>query len=135
MQGTGWKSISGLAGIGPLEVPIDADPVHLARGEDLVAADDRDVVLGLAGGDAGAAADAGIQVDRHAPGVALALLVLGLGCGLVDQARGRGAVSARVLGEARVVAILVEVRDADQVAAFHAEVVLHGRQAPAARPS
>ena len=36
----------------------------------LLLADHRDVVLGLAGDDAGVAADAGVQVDRHAPGVA-----------------------------------------------------------------
>ena len=42
-----------------------------------VLADDRDVVLGLAGDDARVAADAGVQVDRHAPRVALVLASLG----------------------------------------------------------
>src|SRR5262249_28785682 len=70
----GLKIELGIAGVLPLEVAVDADPVHLARGEDLVPADDRDVVLGLAGDHAGIAADAGVEVDHHAPGVAQALL-------------------------------------------------------------
>jgi hypothetical protein len=35
--------------------------------EDLLLADDRNVVLGLAGDDAGVAADAGVEVDAHPP--------------------------------------------------------------------
>ena len=54
-------------GAGRRLVAVDADPVHLAAGGDLLAADDRDVVLGLAGDGAGVAADAGVEVDRHAP--------------------------------------------------------------------
>src|SRR3546814_15502717 len=53
-----------------LMVAIDTDPVHLAPALDLVGADDRYVVLCLTGDGAGAAADAGIEVDDHAPGVA-----------------------------------------------------------------
>ena len=56
-----------------LEVRVDANPVHLALRVDLLLADDRDVVLGHAGGDADAAAGAGVQVDRHAPLVAVVL--------------------------------------------------------------
>ena len=37
----------------------------------LLLADDRDVVLRLAGDDAGTAADAGVQIDGHAPLVAV----------------------------------------------------------------
>ncbi len=51
-------------------IAVDAQPVHDAAVEHLVLADDRHVVLGLAGGDTGLAADAGIQIDRHRPGVA-----------------------------------------------------------------
>src|SRR4051812_12232734 len=50
-------------------VAVDVDPLHLAAPGHLLLAHDRDVVLRLAGHDAGAAADAGIQVDRHPPGV------------------------------------------------------------------
>src|SRR6185436_14525559 len=48
-------------------VLVDAQPVHLAAAEDLVLAHHRDVVLGDAGGDAGVAAGAGREVDRHPP--------------------------------------------------------------------
>src|SRR5262249_33476928 len=60
------------------EVAIDADPVHLARAADAVLADDEDVVLGLAGDGAGAAADAGVEVDGHRPAVALRVIVVGV---------------------------------------------------------
>src|SRR3546814_19305739 len=50
-----------------LMVAIDTDPVHLAPALALVGADDRSVVLCLTGDGAGAAADAGIEVDDHAP--------------------------------------------------------------------
>ena len=42
-------------------VAVDADPVHLAAARDLVLADDRDIVLGLAGDHAGVAAGAGVR--------------------------------------------------------------------------
>ena len=58
-------------------VVVDADPVHLAVLADLVLADDRDVVLRHARHGARAAAVAGGQVDRHAPLVAV-VLVLGI---------------------------------------------------------
>ena len=54
-------------GLVPGEVAVDPQPVHLAAPADLVLADDRHVVLGLAGDEARGAADAGIQVDRHPP--------------------------------------------------------------------
>ena len=48
-------------------IPVEPDPVHLTAAQHLVAPDNRDVVLGLTGNHAGVAADAGIQIDRHAP--------------------------------------------------------------------
>ena len=48
-------------------IPVDAQPVHLAPAEHLLAADHRHVVLGLAGDHAGAAADARAKIDRHRP--------------------------------------------------------------------
>ena len=63
------SSVSGLSS-SPCVVAVDAQPVHLAAAQHLVLADDRDVVLRLAGDDAGVAADAGVEVDRHAPLVA-----------------------------------------------------------------
>src|SRR6185295_8719968 len=50
-------------------VAIDANPVHLPAVADLVLADDGDVVLGLAGDRASAAADACGEIDAHRPGV------------------------------------------------------------------
>src|SRR4030095_3082736 len=49
-------------------VAVQPDPLHLAAVRDLLASDDRDVVLGLAGDDARVAPDAGVQIDRHRAG-------------------------------------------------------------------
>ena len=64
-------------GIGsrPAVIGIDANPVHLPPAQDLILADDRDVVLGLAPHDARVASDAGIDVDGHPPFVAFVLEV------------------------------------------------------------
>ena len=57
MHGTGWwYRLTASSGSVAGEVVVDADPVHLAAARDLLLADDRDVVLGDAGDDAGAAA-------------------------------------------------------------------------------
>src|SRR4029453_16164560 len=52
-------------------VAVDADPVHLTPAQHFLFPDPRDVVFRLATDDAGVAADAGIDVDRHPPLVAL----------------------------------------------------------------
>src|SRR5690606_11300396 len=70
------------------EVAVHPQPGHLAAALDLVTADDRDVVLDLAGDDAGVAAGAAAQVDRHAP-------LLHPGAGL----RREGLEQALTLGE------------------------------------
>ena len=75
MQGTGWKTTSGLPGGLAGEVPVDADPLHLAPLRDLGLADDRHVVLALAGDHARVAPDARVQVDRHPP---LVTLIVGM---------------------------------------------------------
>ena len=59
----------------PLIVAVDAEPLHLAAVRDVLAPDHRDVVLGLAGDHAGAAARALGQVDGHAPLVGLLAVV------------------------------------------------------------
>src|SRR5690606_39149085 len=51
----------------PVEVALDADPVQDAALRDLLGADDADVVLRVARGDARRAADAALEVDRHRP--------------------------------------------------------------------
>src|SRR6185437_433483 len=48
-------------------VAIDADPVHLSPMLYFVAADDGNVVLRLTRNRAGATADTGVEIDRHAP--------------------------------------------------------------------
>jgi len=53
-----------------LVVAVDPDPVHLSSDQDLLRADDRYVVLGLAGDDTGTAADAGGEIYGHRPFVA-----------------------------------------------------------------
>ena len=58
------------------EVSIDANPVHRAPARDLFLADNRNVVLGLTSNHARVAADATVQVDRHAPRVAVALILV-----------------------------------------------------------
>ena len=59
-----------IRGIGPAAVgAIDANPVHLASAPDFICADDRHVVLRLAGHDARGAAGAGAEVDRQSPSV------------------------------------------------------------------
>ena len=59
-------------GLASVVVDVDPEPVHVAAPRDLVRADHRHVILGLAGDDAGVAADATPRVDHHAPGVGIA---------------------------------------------------------------
>ena len=49
------------------EITVDPDPVHLTTACDLILADDRDVVLALAGDRAGITSNACVQIDRHSP--------------------------------------------------------------------
>ncbi len=51
------------------KIGVDTQPLHVAPDFHLVLAHDGDVVLRVAAYDAGVAADAGVHVDRHAPGV------------------------------------------------------------------
>src|SRR5690606_8364843 len=57
------------------EVGVDANPVHFAAALDLLLADHRNVVLGHTGRDAHATPGAGVEVDRHAPLVAVVLVL------------------------------------------------------------
>ena len=118
--------------------------MHLAAAEDLILADDRDVVLGLAGDDAGVAADAGVEVDRHAPLVDAVELrgrvkraaagnlpsALGGGHGRADFAEHGRAVrlhaDALDVGEAGSALLrdFVEIGFPDEIAAFHRPVFL-----------
>ena len=83
-------------------VGIDAQPLHVAAGLHLVPADDGDVVFRIAADDAGIAADAGVHVDRHAPGV---LVVAPVG----EHARRPGRDLRALLFVVREVRILLEL--------------------------
>src|SRR5262249_4021017 len=90
-------------GGGAEAVTVDAQPVHLAAAAGLVRDDDGDVVLGLAGDDAGAAAGADAQVEGHAP-FETVVGVLGLvverqaAAAVVGRRRGGGAGAQDLLG-------------------------------------
>ena len=108
-----------------LVIAIDPQPVHLARAEDLLPAHDRDVVLGLAGDHAGAAADAAVEIDGHAPGVD----------GL--PAPGLFGIQAQTLrmrswsgswAKSGVLSVFLDGPYPDELAALHHVVVLDGRQ-------
>src|SRR5262249_50311107 len=81
----------------PGAVVVDAEPVHLPPPSYLLLAHHGDVVLRLAGDHAGAAADAGRQVDGHAPAV------FGVGIGVIHRERRAGV--ARLLRQVLAVAL------------------------------
>src|SRR5215472_297047 len=56
-------------------VRIDAQPLHVSADPDLLLADNRNIVLRVAGHDASVAAGTAVHVDRHAPLVAVVLPV------------------------------------------------------------
>ena len=60
-----------------LPVAFDANPVHRPAARRFLRADGRDVVLGMAGGDAGLAARALVEIDDHAPAMCHVSLVRG----------------------------------------------------------
>jgi len=72
-----------IAGIVALEISVEANPMHLATALHLLFTDNRNVVFRLAGDGAAIAANAVIQIDRHAPGVVqtipLILIIVELG--------------------------------------------------------
>src|SRR5206468_4234337 len=103
-----------------LEVAVDAYPVHLPAARYLDSAHNGYVVFSLARDHTGIATDAGVQVDRHAPGVPR------------TREPGIQRQIARRLGLARKAGIALIFRDRarpDQAAVLHAVVVLRaGRQ-------
>src|SRR5581483_8317192 len=108
------------------EVAIQPNPVHLAPAPDLLLADDGDVVFRLAGHHAGVAADARIEVNRHAP----------LRPGLEFQHRlvkvGLGRNLYPFGSEVRFLSELIQGAFAHDFAPFHAPVVLrHTQRIPA----
>ncbi len=108
--------------------------MHLPAADDLVLADDGDVVLRLAGDHAGVAADAGVQVDRHAPGGPFGLVILGVELRrdvarlvvleALQLALRDVLVDADLLHEGRVGLEFFERRLADEAAPLHRIVLL-----------
>ena len=127
MQVTGWWRVSGLS-MPARVVAVDADPLHRAAALDLVLADDRDVVLGLAGDDAGVAAHAGGEVDRESPRVAAGRHLR------IERHRGPRRRLAHLRDGVGIAPVLLRRDRADQVAALHAPVMLRrGERGAAAR--
>ena len=137
------------------EIAVQTNPVHVTSLEHLLAADDGDIVLGLAGRHAGVATRARVEVDRHAPLLECGELVFvalpdsdvgsnGVGrvlVGGVSARRGDGLLSRghvailavdggsvaidAELGEVGVLLQVFDIAFADDVAAFHGPMVLH----------
>ena len=133
----------------PREIAVDPYPRHLPANGNLMLADNRDVVLALAGHHAGIAADACAEVDHHPPLLALrihllravalaaevvvvrrrgeirpAFLPLVTRTLLGDVRRVMGAVQVKVIDEILVVAEVVGVALAYDRSAIHDALLL-----------
>ncbi len=95
--------------------------MHLAAAQHLFLADDRDVVLRLAADDAGVAADAGVDVDRHSPLVAF-VLELGI---QRDRPRRRFVLLVHRL---RIPDELVACDRTNEIPPLHQVVILRARE-------
>jgi hypothetical protein len=102
----------------PFELPFYSEET-LASARHLILAHDRNVVLGLARHRARIAADARVQIDSHAPLVALRVVVIP-----EDRERLRLPFS----GEVRLLSIAIERRLAHEGTAFHRVVFLRARK-------
>src|SRR5689334_18073318 len=103
-------------------IAINPDPVHLAVHRDLFLPDNRNIVLGLARDRANTAADAGPEINRHAPGMALinVIPVEGVVCRRWRLGRAR---------DAGLVALeFGESPDADLLAPVHLPMFLGSHQ-------
>ena len=136
------------------EVAVQADPMHVTSLQHLMAADDRNIILGLTGGHASVATRAGIEIDRHPPLLELQFGFMPLpdryvrrgpmirmfvgritargGAGFVGRrhrtvlAVNGGCVSVDAqLGEGLVFLHVLDTALTDDVAAFHRPVILH----------
>ncbi len=104
------------------EIAIDANPVHFASTRHLLFSDNRNVVLRLTGNGAGAATDAGVEINHHAPGVA----------SVVDERVERFLIPRRRFlsldDRARIFVKARQRSAAHLVAAFHLPVLLRGNE-------
>jgi hypothetical protein len=110
------------------EIAVNAHPVHLAAAQHLILADNRNVVLALTRDDAGAAADARVQIHGHAPLVQRRLLRL------VERIRIKRLDDRRLdavkffLREIRLLDEFFQVRLAHRRTAFHGPMMLRAGQ-------
>src|SRR5208283_1515132 len=102
-------------------VTVNADPVHFAAAHHLILAHHRNIVFGLAGHHTGIATVALVQVDGHAPGIAFVFEFF------VKRIVFRGSFPAFVR-ERRILVIVRERSRAEDLPAFHVEVVLRAGQ-------
>ena len=102
------------------EIAIDADPGHIAVPAHLFLADDRNVILSLAGNDAGIAAEAGIQVYGHAP----LLRRCERGVSVEGDIRRNVTIHAHGLRKLRIIFVAFERALAEQIATLHAAMLL-----------
>jgi len=91
--------------------------MHFATAEDLILADDGDVVFRNAGHDTGVAAVAAAEVDGHTPGVAGILEFL-----IQRKRLGRSFVA--FVREAGILFVFLERAGTENLPAFHVEVIL-----------
>ena len=115
----GLREHFGFVGI-PREVAVEANPSHVAVFADLVFADDWNVILCLASDNAGVATCAGVEIYRHAP-----LLLRGqFGMGVERNIWRDVTIHAHLLGEGVVFIVTVNRSLTNEIAAFHAAMLL-----------
>src|SRR5690606_8227144 len=121
----GIAEVGGIRGVGARVVAVDADPVHRPAAAHLLGADDGDVVLRLASDHAPVAADATVEVDRHAPLLADLLVLL--------PQRDERRVLDHLLGEVGLALVALQIRLADDRPPLHRAVRLRGGHQQRAR--
>ena len=101
-----------------LVVARNPQPVHLAAGLDLLLADDGHVVFRGAGHHAGIAADAGIDIDHHAPGI-LRGRPRRVETRLFLRLRERRMRRAHLADEIKALHAMMQLRDRESLASVH----------------
>ena len=104
------------------EIGVNANPVHLAAAHNLLFANDRNIVFRLAGNRAAIAADAIVEVYRHAPGVTHALCFVVVLFRIVERLVFSWYVGFMIIRA--VMQILFQRLRTQDVAVFFAEVAI-----------
>ena len=108
-------------------VPVDAQPVHFTATPDLVLANDRNVVFALAGDHARRAADAQVQINRHAP-LVKPLFLHFIKRIIVERFHHWRLLELHELGEIWMLSVLIQIRLAHNRPPFHRPMVLRNRK-------